>query len=202
MLAMMVDLEEDEEWSMADELEDDDFDSNAVAGESALDRMACGLGGKMVLPMIKQHIMTMLQNPDWKYRHAGLMALSAIGEGCHQQMEAILNEIVSFLLLFCQDPHPRVRYAACNAIGQMATDFAPTFQKKFHDKVISALLQTMEDQTNPRVQAHAAAALINFTEDCPKSLLIPYLDSLVQHLHVIMVAKLQEGISLRQSSMV
>uniref|UniRef100_A0A8C7GJ32 Karyopherin (importin) beta 3 n=1 Tax=Oncorhynchus kisutch TaxID=8019 RepID=A0A8C7GJ32_ONCKI len=192
MLAMMVDLEEDEEWSMADELEDDDFDSNAVAGESALDRMACGLGGKMVLPMIKQHIMTMLQNPDWKYRHAGLMALSAIGEGCHQQMEAILNEIVSFLLLFCQDPHPRVRYAACNAIGQMATDFAPTFQKKFHDKVISALLQTMEDQTNPRVQAHAAAALINFTEDCPKSLLIPYLDSLVQHLHVIMVAKLQE----------
>lgn len=59
-------------------------------------------------------------------------------------------------------------------------------------QVISALLQTMEDQTNPRVQAHAAAALINFTEDCPKSLLIPYLDSLVQHLHVIMVAKLQE----------
>uniref|UniRef100_A0A8C7NH41 TOG domain-containing protein n=1 Tax=Oncorhynchus mykiss TaxID=8022 RepID=A0A8C7NH41_ONCMY len=135
------------------------YKSNAVAGESALDRMACGLGGKMVLPMIKQHIMTMLQNPDWKYRHAGLMALSAIGEGCHQQMEAILNEIVSFLLLFCQDPHPRVRYAACNAIGQMATDFAPTFQKKFHDKVISALLQTMEDQTNPRVQAHAAALI-------------------------------------------
>ncbi len=41
---------------------------------------------------------------DWKYRHAGLMALSAIGEGCHQQMEAILSEIVSFVLLFCQDP--------------------------------------------------------------------------------------------------
>uniref|UniRef100_A0A8C4P0Y8 Importin-5 n=1 Tax=Dicentrarchus labrax TaxID=13489 RepID=A0A8C4P0Y8_DICLA len=60
------------------------------------------------------------------------------------------------------------------------------------EAVISALLQTMEDQSNPRVQAHAAAALINFTEDCPKSLLIPYLDSLVQHLHVIMVAKLQE----------
>ncbi|KAF3706248.1 Importin-5 [Channa argus] len=192
MLAMMVDLEDDDEWAMADELEDDDFDSNAVAGESALDRIACGLGGKIILPMIKQHIMQMLQNSDWKYRHAGLMALSAIGEGCHQQMEAILQEIVSFVLLFCSDPHPRVRYAACNAIGQMATDFAPTFQKKFHDKVISALLQTMEDQSNPRVQAHAAAALINFTEDCPKSLLIPYLDSLVQHLHVIMVAKLQE----------
>lgn len=41
---------------------------------------------------------------DWKYRHAGLMALSAIGEGCHQQMEGILNEIVNFVLLFLQDP--------------------------------------------------------------------------------------------------
>uniref|UniRef100_A0A2K6F819 Importin 5 n=1 Tax=Propithecus coquereli TaxID=379532 RepID=A0A2K6F819_PROCO len=171
MLAMMVDLEEDEDWANADELEDDDFDSNAVAGESALDRMACGLGGKLVLPMIKEHIMQMLQNPDWKYRHAGLMALSAIGEGCHQQMEGILNEIVNFVLLFLQDPHPRVRYAACNAVGQMATDFAPGFQKKFHEKVIAALLQTMEDQGNQRVQAHAAAALINFTEDCTKLVL-------------------------------
>ncbi|GAB1299187.1 Importin-5 [Apodemus speciosus] len=162
MLAMMVDLEEDEDWANADELEDDDFDSNAVAGESALDRMACGLGGKLVLPMIKEHIMQMLQNPDWKYRHAGLMALSAIGEGCHQQMEGILNEIVNFVLLFLQDP------------------------------VIASLLQTMEDQGNQRVQAHAAAALINFTEDCPKALLVPYLENLVTHLHSIMVLKLQE----------
>nr|XP_057906646.1 importin-5 [Doryrhamphus excisus] len=192
MLAMMVDLEDDEDWAMADELEDDDFDSNAVAGESALDRIACGLGDKIILPLIKQHIMQMLHHSDWKYRHAGLMALSAIGEGCHQQMEATLNDIVELVLMFCADLHPRVRYAACNAIGQMATDFAPTFQKKFHGKVISALLQTMDDHSNPRVQAHAAAALINFTEDCPKSLLIPYLDNLVQHLHVIMVAKLQE----------
>uniref|UniRef100_A0A2K6F815 Importin 5 n=1 Tax=Propithecus coquereli TaxID=379532 RepID=A0A2K6F815_PROCO len=62
----------------------------------------------------------------------------------------------------------------------------------FIPQVIAALLQTMEDQGNQRVQAHAAAALINFTEDCPKSLLIPYLDNLVKHLHSIMVLKLQE----------
>lgn len=59
-------------------------------------------------------------------------------------------------------------------------------------QVICTLLKTMKDQSNPRVQAHAAAALINFTEDCPKSLLVPYLDSLVEHLHIIMEAKLQE----------
>lgn len=31
------------------------------------------------------------------------MALSAIGEGCHQQMEAILEEIVKSVLDFCND---------------------------------------------------------------------------------------------------
>uniref|UniRef100_A0AAX7VJ56 IPO4/5-like TPR repeats domain-containing protein n=1 Tax=Astatotilapia calliptera TaxID=8154 RepID=A0AAX7VJ56_ASTCA len=87
---------------------------------------------------------------------------------------------------------PEVLKFLFDSVNAENVDFAPTFQKKFHDKVISALLQTMEDQSNPRVQAHAAAALINFTEDCPKSLLILYLDNLVQHLHVIMVAKLQE----------
>lgn len=47
--------------------------------------------------------------------------------------------VVMSLASFFPHQHPRVRYAACNAIGQMATDFAPTFQKKFHDKVTSRL---------------------------------------------------------------
>lgn len=38
------------------------LNSNAVAGESALDRIACGLGGKIILPLIKQLIVQMLQN--------------------------------------------------------------------------------------------------------------------------------------------
>jgi len=43
----------------------------------------------------------------------------------------------------------------CNAIGQMAADFAPTFQKKFHDKIVPAILLLLDDSLNPRVQAHA-----------------------------------------------
>jgi len=43
----------------------------------------------------------------------------------------------------------------CNAIGQMAADFAPTFQKKFHDKIVPSILLLLDDGLNPRVQAHA-----------------------------------------------
>ena len=68
----------------------------------------------------------------------------------------------------------------------MSTDFAPLFEKKFHDKVVPGncfnifffvksnylftffilpgLLHLMDDNANPRVQAHAGAALVNFSE--------------------------------------
>jgi len=41
---------------------------------------------------------------NWKYRHASLMAISACGEGCHKQMEVILENIVDAVLPFLQDP--------------------------------------------------------------------------------------------------
>ena len=88
--------------------------------------------------------------------------------------------------------HPRVRFACCNAIGQMSTDFAPTFEKKFHDRVIPGLLHLMDDHANPRVQAHAGAALVNFSEDCPKAVLAPYLDNIMAKLESILTSKFQE----------
>lgn len=159
----------------------------------------------------------MLGSPDWKQRHAALMALSAIGEGCQKQMETMLPQIMNGVpgvmegvLRYLQDPHPRVRYAACNAIGQMSTDFAPVFEKKFHDRVVPGLLMLLDDNANPRVQAHAGklliphniyqylsilfsgAALVNFAEDCPKHILSGYLDPLMSKLEGILTAKFKE----------
>ena len=50
LLGILEDLEEEE-----------DSDSNAVVAESALDRLACGLGGKTVFPHIMQITPNMLQ---------------------------------------------------------------------------------------------------------------------------------------------
>jgi len=193
MLAFMVDMEEDEEWSFRDELEDADIDSNPVTGESSLDRFTCGLGGKTVLPHIISTIPPMLQHADWRYRHAALMAVSAIAEGCVKQMEPLLASVVDSILPFLEDPHPRVRHAACNALGQLATDFIVLFQKKFHAKVMPGFLKLLlTDSAHPRVQAHAAAALVNFCEECPRKILAPYLDQLVSALETVLTSKIQE----------
>ncbi|XP_050306794.1 importin-5 [Anthonomus grandis grandis] len=199
ILQFMADLEEEEGWAESDELLDEDNDCNNVVAEAALDRLACGLGGKVILPLVTANIPAMLSNSDWKQRHAALMAISAIGEGCHKYMEDMLPQIMNgvpgvmeSILRYLQDPHPRVRYAACNAIGQMATDFAPVFEKKFHDRVVPGLLMLLEDNANPRVQAHAGAALVNFAEDCPKHILSGYLEPLMAKLEVILTAKVKE----------
>ena len=46
---------------MSDEPQEEDSDSNAVVAESALDRIACGLGGKTVFPQIMNLTPGMLQ---------------------------------------------------------------------------------------------------------------------------------------------
>ncbi|XP_023336717.1 importin-5 [Eurytemora carolleeae] len=191
-LQMMTDIDEEEDWSTNEAPEDEDNDSNAVVAESALDRLACGLGGKTVFPHIMQLTPTMLQSQDWKYRHAALMAISASGEGCHKQMEPFLSQVMDGVINYIQDPHPRVRYACCNAIGQMSTDFAPVFEKKFHARVLPGLLLLMDDNANPRVQAHAGAALVNFSEDCPKNILVPYLPQIMEKLESVLKAKFNE----------
>lgn len=193
MLSFMIDIEDDEEWSFQDNLEDTDVDSNPVTGESSLDRFTCGLGGKAVLPHIISTIPQMLQHEDWKYRHAALLAVSAIAEGCVKQMEPLLASVVDSILPFLEDPHPRVRHASCNALGQLATDFSILFQKKFHAKVMPGFLKLLlNDSAFPRVQAHAAAALVNFCEECPPKILSPYLDELVNVLENVLNSKIQE----------
>jgi hypothetical protein len=61
--------------------------------EQSLDRLACALGGKHVLPPAFQYIPSMLASYDWRVRHAGLMAIGAIGEGT--------SKVCDFCFLCC-----------------------------------------------------------------------------------------------------
>jgi hypothetical protein len=50
----------------------------------------------------------------------------------------------------------------------------------------------LDDNNNPRVQAHGGAALVNFAEDAPKNILITYLDSIVNKLQDVLIAKVYD----------
>ncbi|KAI9190858.1 importin subunit beta-3 [Polychytrium aggregatum] len=182
MLEWMADLEDEPSWYTTDVLEDDDNEEDYVVGEQTMDRLARNLGGASVLPVTFNVLSAMLGAQEWQRRHAALMAISAIGEGCKKQMEADLKRVVDLVVPYTRDPHPRVRYAALNTIGQLSTDFAPLIQSDYHHVVLESLATCMDDAQYPRVQAHAAAALVNFSEEAEKDVMAPYLDHLFPRL--------------------
>lgn len=60
-----------------------------------------------MLNLIVGRVPEMLHHEDWRRRHAALMAVSSAGEGCHKQMEQMLDQVVSAVLNYLTDP---VRY--------------------------------------------------------------------------------------------
>lgn len=54
VLQFMADIEDEEGWAESDELLEEDNDCNNVVAESALDRLACGLGKEIVASVVNE----------------------------------------------------------------------------------------------------------------------------------------------------
>lgn len=191
LLYMMTEMDEESGWDEADTMEEEDESSNALTAELALDRLSCAMSGQHVLNEIIRTVPGMLQHADWKQRYAGLMAISACSEGSSKLMETMLASVLSAVVPRLADPHARVRFAACNSIGQLASYFGPKLQKSHHSLVLPALVAVLDDNV-ARVQANAGAALVNFCEKVPQNILLTYLDGLVAKLEQVISVKFQE----------
>lgn len=51
-----------------------------------------------------------------------------------------------------RDPDAHVRWAACQALGQMCTDLGPDLQQAQHAAMLPGLMSVMDDFNAPRVQ--------------------------------------------------
>ncbi|KAM7500304.1 hypothetical protein LguiA_024718 [Lonicera macranthoides] len=187
LMKMLLDIEDDPLWHNATEEDEDAGEtSNYSVGQECLDRLAMALGGNTIVPVASELLPVYLGAPEWQKHHAALISLAQIAEGCSKVMTKNLEQVVSMVLNSFQDPHPRARWAAINAIGQLSTDLGPDLQVQYHHLVLPALVAAMDDYQNPRVQAHAASAVLNFTENCTPELLVPYLDGVVGKLLVLL----------------
>ncbi|MBA0568447.1 hypothetical protein Golob_005943 [Gossypium lobatum] len=187
LMRMLLDIEDDAAWHTA-ESEDEDAGetSNYSVGQECLDRLAISLGGNTIVPVASEQLPAYLAASEWQKHHAALIALAQIAEGCAKVMIKNLEQVVSMVLNSFHDSHPRVRWAAINAIGQLSTDLGPDLQNQYHQRVLPALAGAMDDFQNPRVQAHAASAVLNFSENCTPEILTPYLDGIVSKLLVLL----------------
>ncbi|XP_060209818.1 uncharacterized protein LOC132636808 isoform X2 [Lycium barbarum] len=184
LLKLLLYIKDDPAWHSALDASDDTGATSYYSkGKKCLDRFSLALGGKSIAHVAIEQLSAYSAAPEWEKRHAALIALGQIAEGCSKVMIKNLDQVMAMVLNCFQDPHPRVKCAACYAVCRLLVDFSPHLQEKYHNQVLLALAAAMDD-FHPRVQAHAAAALCHFRVPGKPETLIHRLDGLVNKLLV------------------
>lgn len=111
-----TDIDEDEDWTTDDDPEEEDSDSNAVVAECALDRLACGLGGKTVFSLIMSYIHPLCCSLTGRL---GTLLIDGylLGEG--RQDGTYLSQVMDGVYQSFRIHTPGFRYACCNAISSI-----------------------------------------------------------------------------------
>lgn len=94
-------MQDDPKWHQADS---DKFESEGEGdrygfGQECLDRIALALGGKTLVPLASTLLPPLLQDADWRKRHAALITLSQIAEGCVKAFTSHVNGLTDLCLL-------------------------------------------------------------------------------------------------------
>ncbi|CAI4048993.1 importin PSE1 SKDI_13G4390 [Saccharomyces kudriavzevii IFO 1802] len=185
MTEVSIDDDDAAEWIESDDT-DDEEEVTYDHARQALDRVALKLGGEYLAAPLFQYLQQMITSTEWRERFAAMMALSSAAEGCADVLIGEIPKILDIVIPLINDSHPRVQYGCCNVLGQISTDFSPFIQRTAHDKILPALISKLTSECTSRVQTHAAAALVNFSEFASKDILEPYLDSLLTNLLVLL----------------
>lgn len=152
-LMIDIDADIDESWMRPKEGfradEEEEEDDSVHFGKTCVDRLVSCVGDAIILPLLSQLVQNTLANTDdWRYKNAGLMAFSQVGEYIDdiQKIAPMIPVVIQHL----QHPTPKIRYAALHCIGQIADDMSEEFQENFHESVLPALLTMLGDSV-PRV---------------------------------------------------
>ncbi|QLG72948.1 hypothetical protein HG535_0E00320 [Zygotorulaspora mrakii] len=182
MTEVSIDDDEASGWRESDDAEEDEEEVAYDHARQSLDRVSLKLGGKYLAVPLFQYLQEMINSNEWRERFAALMALSSAAEGCRDVLVGEIPKILDMVLPLINDPHARVQYGCCNILGQISTDFAPLIQRTSHNRILPALISKLTPNSIDRVQTHAAAALVNFSEHANHAILEPYLDDLLTNL--------------------
>mmetsp|Transcript_72305 Transcript_72305/g.157002 ORF Transcript_72305/g.157002 Transcript_72305/m.157002 type:complete len:1097 (-) Transcript_72305:209-3499(-) len=176
-MELMLEVEDGEQelkvWAerMDDEEGDEDEDELFHAGEEAIDRVAQAVTMESLGTVLFQVIGTYVKQEQWQAKHAALAAVKQTVEYVEEKEH--VNQMAQLLIQHVDSNHPRVRYKALHAIGQLANDQSPHFQEAWHEKLMPVLLMKMDDPVD-RVAAMAMSAFVSFGEELDKALMASY----------------------------
>eukprot|EP00401_Gymnodinium_catenatum_P082994 CAMPEP_0117560190 /NCGR_PEP_ID=MMETSP0784-20121206/53748_1 /TAXON_ID=39447 /ORGANISM="" /LENGTH=1103 /DNA_ID=CAMNT_0005357591 /DNA_START=91 /DNA_END=3402 /DNA_ORIENTATION=- len=164
---------------MDDEEGEEDSDELFHAGEQAIDRIVEAMGIESTSVALFALVSRLMSYPNWQAKHAALAVLKQTVEYV-EEMEHV-NQVAQLLLQHIEHEHPRVRYTALQAIGQLGNDQAPQFQESWHRTVMPALLKKMDDPVD-RVASMAMSAFVSFGGDLDNALMMEYSQAFMEKL--------------------
>jgi len=185
MLEVEDGAEELKQWAerMDDEEGEEDADEIFHTGEEAIDRVVEAIGMESCAQALFAVVGKNATIDAWQARHAALATLKQTVEYIEETEH--MNQCAQLLLTHMEHPHPRVRYMALHALGQLANDQAPQFQEAWHKTVMPILLKMMEDPVD-RVASMAMSAFVSFGSEIDGTLMLEYssvfMEKLVQRL--------------------
>lgn len=131
---LMIDIEPDieEEWmkpkeGFKDDLNDlEEGEDNVNFGKGCIDKIISAVGDEICLPLLSQIVNNTLSNDsDWRFKNAGLMAFSQVGEYIDNIQN--ISVMVPIVVQHLRHPNPKIRYAALHCIGQISDDMTEDF---------------------------------------------------------------------------
>lgn len=184
-MELMLEIEDGEAdlkaWAerMDDEEGEEDADELFHSGEQAIDRVVEAMTMESVGTTLFAVIGKYASSDVWQAKHAALAAVKQTVEYVEEADH--VSETAKLLLAHVDHPHPRVRYTALHALGQLANDQSPHFQEAWHQTVMPQLLAKMDDNVD-RVAAMAMSSFVSFGEELDNALMQQYAPGFMQKL--------------------
>lgn len=146
---MMTEIEHADDLEAWLEEEDTELqaknDPASVAADS-LQRISVYLGEKTTLGCVTALVKSGVESAEWKEQVMGFSCLGMISEACKKQFKANLEDVAKMSVSGFGSPNARVRWEAMQSTGLLLNDLAPTFQTKFHNELLPALIKMMNEE--------------------------------------------------------
>jgi importin-5 len=120
LLDLIFKLIIDESWLKPKEgfkaEEEEEEEDSVHFGKTCVDRIVSSVGENIILPLLSTLVQNTLSNTvDWRYKNAGLMAFSQVGEYIDEisKISPMIPVVIQHLL----HPNPKIRYAALHCLG-------------------------------------------------------------------------------------
>ncbi|KAI8384226.1 armadillo-type protein [Radiomyces spectabilis] len=152
-------------WLLTKQEEDEDEDewNTSMAAATCLSLLAQCVGN-IIIPPIVPFVETNIQNNDWRYREAAVMAFGSILDGPEPHVVTpLVDQALPTLINMMKDPIVNVKDTVAWTLGRVSELLIHCIKPDVHlHDMVSALVLGLQD--NPRIVGNCCWTLMNLAE--------------------------------------